>query len=48
MNVNGKATRSIVLASDGWAAVIIDQTRLPHEFVLRRRSEEHTSELQSH
>ncbi len=36
MNVNGKATRSIVLAADGWAAEIIDQTRLPHEFVLRR------------
>ena len=36
MNVEGKPTRSIALAEDGWAAVIIDQTRLPHEFVLRR------------
>ncbi len=36
MNVEGKPTRSIALADDGWAAVIIDQTRLPHEYVLRR------------
>ncbi len=36
MNVNGKPTRSIGLAADGWAAEIIDQTRLPHDFVLRR------------
>ena len=36
MNVDGKPTRSIALAADGWAAVIIDQTKLPHEYVLRR------------
>ncbi len=36
MKVAGKSTRSIELAADGWAAVIIDQTRLPHDFVLRR------------
>jgi len=36
MKVQGKSTRSIELAADGWAAVIIDQTRLPHEFALRR------------
>ena len=36
MKVEGKPTRSIALAEDGWAAVIIDQTRLPHEYVLRR------------
>ena len=36
MNVDGTPTRSIALATDGWGAVIIDQTRLPHEFVLRR------------
>ncbi|MFQ5775484.1 MAG: S-methyl-5-thioribose-1-phosphate isomerase [Kiloniellaceae bacterium] len=36
MNVDGKPTRSIALAADGWAAEIIDQTRLPHEFAVRR------------
>ncbi|UCD74360.1 MAG: S-methyl-5-thioribose-1-phosphate isomerase [Phycisphaerales bacterium] len=36
MNVNGKAYRSIWLASDGWSVEVIDQTRLPHEFVAAR------------
>jgi methylthioribose-1-phosphate isomerase len=30
MQVNGKPTRSIWLADDGWAVEIIDQTKLPH------------------
>ncbi|MHA1600513.1 MAG: S-methyl-5-thioribose-1-phosphate isomerase [Alphaproteobacteria bacterium] len=32
MKVNGKPTRSIWLADDGWAVEIIDQTKLPHAF----------------
>jgi len=36
MKVDGKHYRSIWLAADGWAAEIIDQTRLPHEFVTCR------------
>ncbi|NNE23205.1 MAG: S-methyl-5-thioribose-1-phosphate isomerase [Rhizobiales bacterium] len=36
MKVEGKHYRSIWLAADGWAAEIIDQTRLPHEFVIER------------
>jgi methylthioribose-1-phosphate isomerase len=36
MNVNGKAYRSIWLAADGWSVEVIDQTALPHEFVVRR------------
>ena len=36
MNVNGTPFRSIWLDADGWSAAIIDQTRLPHEFVVRR------------
>lgn len=32
MNVNGRPTRSIWLADDGWAVEIIDQTKLPHAF----------------
>ncbi|MGF1608504.1 MAG: S-methyl-5-thioribose-1-phosphate isomerase [Kiloniellales bacterium] len=36
MNVDGKAYRTIWLAADGWAVEIIDQTRLPHEFVTVR------------
>ena len=36
MKVDGRSYRSIWLADDGWAAEIIDQTRLPHEFVTRR------------
>ncbi len=36
MKVGARAYRSIWLAEDGWAVEIIDQTRLPHEFVTRR------------
>lgn len=32
MKVDGTPYRSIWLAADGWAAEIIDQTRLPHRF----------------
>jgi len=35
MKVNGIAHRSINLAADGWSVDIIDQTRLPHAFVIR-------------
>jgi methylthioribose-1-phosphate isomerase len=35
MKVNGVAYRSIWLNSNGWAVDIIDQTRLPHAFVVR-------------
>jgi methylthioribose-1-phosphate isomerase len=31
VNINGKAYRTIWLASDGWSVEVIDQTRLPHE-----------------
>ncbi len=33
MNVDGTPYRTIWLADDGWRVEIIDQTRLPHEFV---------------
>ncbi|MBY0430667.1 MAG: S-methyl-5-thioribose-1-phosphate isomerase, partial [Rhodospirillales bacterium] len=36
MKVNGKPTRTIWVAADGWAVEIIDQTRLPHAFVTVR------------
>ena len=36
MEVNGTPYRTIWLAEDGWAAEIIDQTKLPHEFVTMR------------
>ena len=36
MKVGGRHYRSIRLADDGWAAEIIDQTRLPHDFAIRR------------
>ena len=36
MKIGARAYRSIWLAEDGWAVEIIDQTRLPHEFVTRR------------
>ncbi len=36
MKVNGAPYRTIWLADDGWAAEIIDQTKLPHEFVTVR------------
>ena len=35
MKVNGKPYRSIWLNSNGWAVDIIDQTLLPHEFIIR-------------
>ena len=36
MNVDGTPYRTIWLAEDGWAVMIIDQTRLPFEFATRR------------
>ena len=36
MKIDGKPTRTIWLAHDGWAVEIIDQTRLPHELVTVR------------
>jgi len=36
MKVDGKAYRTIWPADDGWSVNIIDQTRLPHEFVTAR------------
>ncbi len=36
MKVDGKPYRSIWLGSDGHSAEIIDQTRLPHDFVVAR------------
>jgi methylthioribose-1-phosphate isomerase len=36
MKVQGKATRSIALAADGWAVEVVDQTLLPHRFDVRR------------
>ncbi len=35
MKVNDKAYRSIWLNEDGWSVDIIDQTRLPHEFIIK-------------
>jgi len=34
MRVNGQPYRSIWLADDGWRVEIIDQTRLPHQFLV--------------
>ena len=34
MNVDGKPYRSIWVSADGWSVDVIDQTRLPHEFVI--------------
>ena len=36
MNIAGRPTRTIWLASDGTTVEVIDQTRLPHEIVVRR------------
>ncbi len=36
MKIDGKHYRTIWLAEDGWSVEIIDQTRLPHEFVIAR------------
>ncbi len=38
MLVDGVHFRTIWLADDGWSVMIIDQTRLPHEFVTMRLS----------
>jgi len=38
MKVNGTPYRSIWLNENGWSADIIDQTRLPHEFVIKTLS----------
>jgi len=35
MNINGKPYRSIWLNDDGWSVDIIDQTRLPHAFIIK-------------
>ena len=35
MKVDGTPYRSIWLDENGWSANIIDQTRLPHEFIIR-------------
>ena len=35
MKVQGVPHRTIWLADDGWSVEVIDQTRLPHEFVTR-------------
>ena len=35
MKVNGVPYRSIWLNENGWSADIIDQTRLPHEFIIK-------------
>ena len=36
MKVDGAPYRTIWPADDGWAVEIIDQTKLPHEFVTLR------------
>ena len=36
MRIDGKATRTIWLAADGWSIDIIDQTKLPHRFEVVR------------
>ena len=36
MKVDGKPYRTIWLGEDGWSVEIIDQTRLPHDFVTAR------------
>lgn len=38
MKVNGTPYRSIWLNKNGWSADIIDQTRLPHEFIVKTLS----------
>lgn len=45
MKVNGRAYRTIWLASDGWSVEIIDQTKLPHTFsTLRLTTHEETAQ----
>ena len=41
MKVNDVSYRSIWLNENGWAADIIDQTRLPHEFIIKTISSMH-------
>ena len=36
MKVDGKHFRSIWRAADGWSVDVIDQRRLPHEFIVVR------------
>ena len=36
MKVEGKQIRSIWLEPDGWSVSVVDQTRLPHDFVVAR------------
>ena len=36
VRVGGRRYRTIWTGSDGWSVEVIDQTRLPHEFVIRR------------
>ena len=36
MRIDGKATRTIWLAADGWSVEVIDQTKLPHRFEVVR------------
>ena len=36
MNIHGRHYRTIWVAADGLSVEVIDQTRLPHEFVVRR------------
>jgi methylthioribose-1-phosphate isomerase len=36
MQARGEPQRSIWLEDDGWAVAVVDQTRLPHEFVVGR------------
>lgn len=36
MRIRGRHYRTIWTAADGWSVKVIDQTRLPHEFVVRR------------
>jgi methylthioribose-1-phosphate isomerase len=36
MKVDGKQMRSIWLEPDGWSVGVVDQTRLPHDFVVAR------------
>ena len=36
VRIEGRHYRTIWTAADGWSVKVIDQTRLPHEFVVRR------------
>ncbi|HUN51481.1 MAG TPA: S-methyl-5-thioribose-1-phosphate isomerase [Candidatus Sulfotelmatobacter sp.] len=36
MKIDGKPYRSIWVGDDGWSVQVIDQTRLPHDFAVRR------------